>query len=227
MPAAMPRHRWPVVQNAVALTSPRAPPIARKSKWSPRQPQRQFETERYSPEAAASALLEHRCQLQVQTPPPTNRICSIDGKFAVNSRASTGLSGLRPYSPDLVVDRSVAAGEKGLAAPVTFGPQPFSGRSPMGRPAVATARSIDLPDRLPPASCCRSERHEFSAAAPWWSMIVSLGKSGRPRDRRRCTERTTQIETSQTQTQIKSLIIARTSEAKCTGRPFGPAVPGG
>jgi len=58
-------------------------------------------------------------------------------------------------------------------------------------------------------------------------MIVSLGKSGRPRDRRRCTESTTQIETSQTQTQIKFLIIARISEAKCAGRPFRPAMPEG
>src|SRR5579863_2690912 len=94
----MPRRRWPEVQNAAASTSPRAPPIAQKSKWPLRQSQQQFEAEEYSPEAGASALLEHRRQLQVQTPPPTTAFVQFMVNLPLNSRASTGLSGLNPIA---------------------------------------------------------------------------------------------------------------------------------
>jgi len=68
----------------------------------------------------------------------------------------------QPYSPDLLVDRSVTACEKGLAAPVTFGPQPDWGRSP-----IANGYASDSIAANGASHHLVARSYGFVGAAPW------------------------------------------------------------
>ena len=92
----------------------------------------------------------------------------------LNSQSLDRAFSTQPYSPDLVVDRSVTAFEKGLAAPVTFGPQSVSVGKTCAVFRREGARSWGGTSRQVRS---RQQRRSFKCARPPWPLRFAILRS--------------------------------------------------